>query len=114
MNQLGCLRMDYGKPGQGLVQGDQILADFRNGGLLSVEILSCPAAAVLFTFLATGVVDEDTAHGLGGGGEEVAAAVPVQFLVLADEAQVGLVNQGGGRQRLPRRLLTQLLGGESA
>ena len=33
-------------------------------------------AAVLPGPLAAGGVDEDAAHGLGGGGEEVAAAVP--------------------------------------
>ena len=36
-----------------------------------------PAAASLAAVLAAGVLDEDAAHGLGGGGEEVAAAVPV-------------------------------------
>ena len=34
-------------------------------------------AAVLGPSLAAGVVDQDAAHGLGGGGEEMPPAVPV-------------------------------------
>jgi hypothetical protein len=53
-------------------------------------------------------------HGARGGREEVPAAVPVLFLVFADQAQVGLVDQGGGLERLPRRFPGQLLGGQFA
>ena len=58
---------------------------------------------------AAGVLDEDAAHGLGGRREEVAAAVPVQRHLLVHEPQVGLVDQGGGLQRLAGRLLGELL-----
>jgi hypothetical protein len=47
--------------------------------------------------LATGVLDEDTSHGLRGGGEEVAAVIKV---LIADEPQVRLVDQGRGLKRL--------------
>src|SRR5262249_2561360 len=61
-----------------------------------------------------GVLDEDAAHGLGGGGEEVAAPLPVRPRARADQPQVGLVDQGGRLQRLARLLLSQALGGEAA
>src|SRR5262249_55928126 len=48
-----------------------------------------------------GVIDQDAAHGLGSGGEEVAAAV--EPLLVADEPQVGLVDQGGGAEGVAGR-----------
>ena len=39
------------------------------------------------------MIDEDSPHGFGGGGEEVSAAVE---LLIADQPQVGFVNQRGG------------------
>src|SRR5262249_48110865 len=64
--------------------------------------------------LAPGVVDEDAAHGLGGGGEEVAAAVPVLGLLAADQSEVGIVDEGGRLEGLPGPLLGQSCRGESA
>ena len=46
---------------------------------------------------ATGVVDQDAAHGLRGDREEVAAVLPREVL-LPFQAQIGLVNQCGGLQ----------------
>jgi hypothetical protein len=46
--------------------------------------------------LAAGVLDEDAAHGLGGGGEEMPAAV--EPLPVADQPEVRLVDQGRGLQ----------------
>ena len=59
-------------------------------------------------------LDEDAAHGLGGGGEEVIPPVPMPLVTLADQPQVGFVNQGGRFQRLPRLLLGEALGSQSA
>src|SRR5262249_53599957 len=73
-----------------------------------------PAAAALLPLFVAGVVEEDAAHGLGCGGEEVAAAIPGVCHLAADQAEVGLVDQGGGLQGLPRLLLGQLLRGEPA
>jgi hypothetical protein len=54
--------------------------------------------------LAAGVFDEDAAHGLGRGGEEVAPAVPLRRVRWSDQPQVGLVDQGGGLEGLARLL----------
>jgi hypothetical protein len=64
--------------------------------------------------LAARVLDEDAAHGLGRGCEEVIAAVPVRFLVAADQAQVSLMDQRSGIERLPGRLVSQLPRGQAA
>jgi hypothetical protein len=57
---------------------------------------------------AAGILHEDLPHGLGGG-EEVAAAVPVLRLPGVHQPQVCLMHQGGGLERLPRLLLGQPL-----
>src|SRR5262249_38523805 len=58
-----------------------------------------------------GAVDEDAPHGLGRGGEEVAAALPAR-VVRPHEPEIGLVDQGGGLERLARLLLRQPPDGE--
>ena len=63
---------------------------------------------------AAGVFDPEAAHGLGRGGEEGAAAVPVRLPALSDQPQPGFVDAGGGVEGLARRLLRQLRGGEPA
>ncbi len=39
------------------------------------------------------MINQDSPHGFGGGGEEVCTAVE---LLIADQPQVGFVNEGGG------------------
>src|SRR5262249_998237 len=58
---------------------------------------------------ATCLLNQDAAHGLGGSGEEVAAAVPALGLLRIDQPEVGLVDQGRGLERLPGLLLGQPL-----
>jgi len=62
--------------------------------------------------LRAGGVDEDAAHGLGGGGEEVPAAVPAEPVGGADQPEVRLVNQGGGLECLVGGLGGHACGGE--
>ena len=72
-------------------------------------------AAVFVAALAAGVLHQDAAHGQRGGGEEVAAAVPTRLD--ADprhQAQVRLVDQGRGVERLARFLVGQLVGRQPA
>jgi hypothetical protein len=56
-----------------------------------------PSAAVPFRRLAAGGVDKDATHGLGRGGEEVAATIE---LLIADQPHVGFVNKSRGIERL--------------
>src|SRR5206468_11599450 len=70
-----------------------------------------PPAAVLGQLLPPGRFDEDPPHRFRRGGEEVPPALE---LLVAHQAQVRFVNQGGGLERLPRRLVSQLPGGQLA
>jgi hypothetical protein len=49
-------------------------------------------------------VDQHAAHSFGGGGEEVAAAVPVRGLFRVHQSQIRLVDQGSGLKCLARLL----------
>jgi hypothetical protein len=64
--------------------------------------------------LAAGIVHEDAAHGLGRGGKEVAAAVPVLRLIHVHQPHVSLVDQGRGLKRLAGRLLGEPVRGQPA
>ncbi len=64
-------------------------------------------AAALEAFAVSSPVDQDAPHRLGGGGEEVAAAVPPRGVAGTDEPEVGLVDE---RSRLVR--VAWLLDGE--
>ena len=77
-----------------------------------VELNPALPPAPLQAPLATGVLDEDAAHGFGRRGEEVAPALPALSLVRIDEAEVRLVDQRRDLERLVRLLLRQLLGGQ--
>jgi hypothetical protein len=79
-----------------------------------VEVQGNAIAAPFLRLLATGIINENAAHGLGSRGEEVAPAVPLLGPVHVDQAEVGLVDQGGCLERLPGCFLGELLGGELA
>ena len=68
-------------------------------------------AAPPWGLLPPGLIDDDPPHGFGRGGEEVAAAVPVLWPP-ADQAEAGLMNQGGGLERLPRLHRPETDGGQ--
>ncbi len=97
-----------------LVQRHQVVGMNRGPGEVLGEINPHPVAAVLVGLLAAGGLDEDAAHGLGRGGEEVPPAVPLRGRVLSDEAQVGLVNECGRLERVIGRLGRHAGGGELA
>src|SRR5439155_2580743 len=62
--------------------------------------------------LAAGGLDEDAAHGLGGGGEEVSTAVPATVVASPDQPKVCLMNQGGGLEGVVGGLTGHARGGE--
>src|SRR6516165_7732117 len=71
-------------------------------------------AAVLGASLAAGIVDQDAAHGLGGGGEEMPPTVPVLGVLTLEQTEVRLVDQSRGLKGLPGLFLGQLLCGQPA
>src|SRR6516165_11695311 len=54
--------------------------------------------------LMPGLLDEDAPHRLGGGGEEVATILPGRAVRVADQPEVGLVDQRCRLEGLSRRL----------
>src|SRR5207248_761279 len=87
-----------------------------DGRFVVFEGLLVEVAPVAEALLAAGPLDEYAAHRLGGGGEEVAAALPVRARAprltpgRGRQAQVRFVDESGRLQRLPRPLLGELLG----
>src|SRR5262245_28157123 len=77
-----------------------------------MEFQAAPVAAVLEALLAAGVVDEDAAHGLGGGGEEMSPAVPPRRVGRADQPDVCFVNEAGRLKGLARLFGRELDGGQ--
>ena len=59
-----------------------------------VEVHPGPIAAVFEACFLAGAFDEDSAHGFGGGGEEVMTILPA-LIFLGEQAEVGFVDEGG-------------------
>src|SRR5262245_31625525 len=78
-DQLGRLWIDLPKFGQGRVQIDQLIIEWDFHSIAVLEFATLPLPSPTLAALATGIVDQNPAHGLGGGGEEMAAAVPGGF-----------------------------------
>ena len=97
-----------------LVEGEDVFARLGGQQFCLFQGPARQVAAALEAALAAGVLDQDTAHRLGGGGEEVAAAVPVPALGVANQAQVSLVYEGGRLERLPGRFVGEAMGGQAA
>src|SRR5262245_696653 len=89
---------------QGLVDGEDVLRGRLDDGTGLVQLLAPPPAAPHGAGLAPRLLDEDVAHGAGGGEEEVLPRLPGD-VALVGQAQVGLVDQGRRLQRLAGRQL---------
>src|SRR5262245_19283893 len=88
------------------------IAGRRDAGF--VQFVPTVLAAALRRMPSPGLIDEDAAHGLGSGGEEVAAAIPPLHLLGVHQPQIGLVDQSGRLEGLAWFLLGQLLGRQLA
>jgi hypothetical protein len=82
--------------------------------LIGVEVVAGEVAAAFPPVLAAGGFDQDAAHRLGGGGEEMSAAVPTPGVAPSDQPKVCLMNEGGGLERVVGRLAGHSRGGELA
>lgn len=111
LHQLGLFRMLLRETVEGLVESEELVVRDGSGDSVEIEILPLPAAAVSDSLLAAGLLDENTADGLGRRREEMSAAVE---LLVAHQPQVCFMHQGGRVERLARLLLRELRGGELA
>src|SRR5262245_50377933 len=59
-----------------------------------VELNSAPAGAALLTVLAPRLVNQNAAHGLGGGAKKMPSTVPMLGFGHIHQPKVGLVDQG--------------------
>ena len=100
LNKLCGLLILGGEAIEGIVDRQEPVVGERSGRVGVVQFDTCELAAVLSAGLAACGFDKNAAHGFSGGGEEVAAVVPMVVAVVADEAKVGFVDERGGLQRV--------------
>ena len=99
--------IEGGESGQGFVERQEVIGAGLHERTGLIEIDAPFAAAVPDPQLLPGLFNQDAPHGLCGGGEEMAAMIPRLIRGLADEPDIGLMNQSGGLERLARLLLGQ-------
>src|SRR6516225_10827346 len=98
---------------QGLVDRQDVLGRRLEDGTGLVQLLAVPPAAPYRAGLAPRLLDEDVAHGAGGGEEEVLPGLPAD-VALVGQAQVGLVDQRRRLQGLAGRQLGHAGAGQLA
>jgi hypothetical protein len=108
-NNLGDHRVFRRQPSERFVDREEAFVGSWGGHVSDFNAVIL--AAVLASGLSPGVLDEDPSHRLGRGGEEMAAAVEV---LVTDQPQISLVDQGGGVERVPGSLGGHFRGGELA
>ncbi len=95
------------------VQGEQLPVVHAGCEVESIKGHAFHAAAMSLTVFPAGIVNEDAAHGFGGGGKEMCTVFPLR-LVIAAEPQPRLVNERGCLQRLARIFTRHFLRGKFA
>jgi len=94
-DDLGFAGIEAGEFFECLVEGDDLGSVIGGVEELFFEGDLLEAAAPFGGIAGAGVVDEDVAHGAGGDAEEVGAGMGVEVAGVG-EAEIGLVNEGGG------------------
>ncbi len=92
-----------GQSGQGVVERKQPIILVRLGDFAEFDAFE--SAAVLLTTPATGGIDKDAPHCLGGRAEEVSTILPAGVVARADQAEIGFVHEGGGLKCLIARFV---------
>jgi hypothetical protein len=108
LDEARLVGVDGGEPLERLVEGDHVhvaLGD-RAGGVDVAQRHGLRAAAALGRLPRARGVDEHLAHAPRGHAEELRAALEARR-PLVDEAQVRLVDERRGLERVPRRLALQ-------
>jgi hypothetical protein len=101
------------QPVERVVDGQEMVLVGRHGDVHVFNIHALQAAAVTAGEFAAGVVNEEMAHGLGGGGEEMGAIFKGRVFA-ADQAHPDLMHQGGGLERVTRRAVGHFIRRELA
>ena len=90
------------------MNGEEVLIGVASEKAVQID-RRLPPCPPLGGHAGAGVIDEDSAHGFGGGRKEGTAAVG---LLVSDQSKVRFVNQGGGVEGLPRGFGRDACGGE--
>ena len=90
---------------QRLIQVQQIVTRLRGdeGHFVNVEPLA--TTAMFAAFLVASILDQDAPHRFSGGCKEVPAAVPALLGIGTHQAEIRLMDQGGGLKCLSRLLI---------
>src|SRR5213592_4752570 len=83
-----------------LIHRQQLIIHGGSGHIEGVKIYALVAPAMTFGVFPPGAVDQNAAHRLGGGAEEMFAILERRSLI-ANQAQPGFVHQRSGLERLP-------------
>jgi hypothetical protein len=86
------------------VHGEAFVVVTRRGNFQSFQPHALQSPAVTLGALAAGLVNEDAAHGLGGGPEEMGAVGEVRFTV-ADQSQPDFIDESGGLECMTRHFI---------
>lgn len=114
LHQFGFGLVRDGEFVERLVDGQELVVDSNGGGQIHIlNVHPLLIATVTQRLFAPGAVNENAAHRLGSGPEEVCAAIPLLILV-TNQPQPGFVNQCGRLQGLARRFVRHLVRGEAA
>ena len=99
LHQFGLDLVLVGKFVECLVYGENLIVVTRRGKFHTLKLHALLVAAVPQSTLAAGIVNKNTPHGLGGGGEKMSAIGKLR-IVVPHQTQPGLMHQCGGLQSL--------------
>lgn len=101
------------EPGDRLVHLEESVIVGGEGEFHLLEVHAFAAAAAFQAEFSTGVLDQDTAHGFGGGAEEVGAILPA-WVIAGHQTEPGFVDEGGGLQSVAVLFLGHFASGQAA
>src|SRR5258707_814240 len=113
LHQFGLFLVQRSQFVERLINGQHLVVGCGRGDFEMLDIERGLTGTVTQGLLATGVFDENTAHGFSGCAEEMRAAVP-GLVLAAPEPQPGFMHQRRGLQRLARGFMGHFASGELA
>ena len=108
LDDLGLNGTVRGQPVKRVADGQEMVLVGRQGEVNVFNIHSLQAATVTLGKFAPGVVNQEMAHGFGGGGEEMGAIFKSRVFT-ANEAQPDFMHQGGRLERVTRRAVRHFI-----
>lgn len=96
------------------VDGEEFVRNFKGRQLYIIQGDAFHLTAALLAAFSSRAFDKNATHGFGGGGKEMSAAVPLLWLVVANEPKISFMHERGCLQRLPRFFKNESLGGQLA